>query len=61
MIEENIGFERVKRLFFYHNEKLNYDKQNALYSGVANIRKKGLKIAILTILLLIYNKLKYSQ
>ena len=43
----------MKELCFYHNKKLNYDKQNALYSGVANIRKKGLKIALFTILMLI--------
>ena len=29
--------------------KLNYEKQNALYSGVANLRKMGLKIALFTI------------
>ena len=36
----------VKELCFYHN-KLNYSLRNALYSGVANMRKMGLKIALL--------------
>ena len=44
MIEENISFKMVKELCVYHNKKLNYDKQNALYSGVANMRKMGLKM-----------------
>ena len=60
MIEENIGFKTVIKLCFCHNKKLNYDKQNALYSGVLNNRKKGLKIALFTILMLIDIKLKYS-
>ena len=33
---------------------------NALWSGVANMRKIGLKIALLTISMLIYTKLTYS-
>ena len=47
MIEENIGFKIVKKICFYHNYKLNYDKQNALYSGVANMRKMGLQAELL--------------
>ena len=42
----------VKELCFYHNYKLNYDLQNALYSGVVNMRKMGLQIALLTIKML---------
>ena len=61
MIEENTSFKMVKTLCLCHNKKLNYDLQNALFSGVANMRKMGLKIALFTIQMLIYIKLIYSQ
>ena len=61
MIEENISFKMVKTLCFYHNSKRNYNLRNALYSGVANMRKMGLKIALFIIQMLIYIKLTYSQ
>ena len=54
MIEDNTSFKMVKELCFYHNSKLNYGLRNALYSGVANMRKMGLKIALFTIPMLIY-------
>ena len=60
MIEDNTSFKMVKELCFYHNKKLNYDLRNALYSGVANMRKIGLKIALFTIPMLIYIELTYS-
>ena len=49
VIEENTSFKMVKELCFYHNSKLNYNLRNALYSGVSNMRKMGLKIALFTI------------
>ena len=61
MIEDNTSFKMVKELFFYHNKKLNFYLLNGLYPGVANMRKMGLKIALFTILMLIYIKLIYSQ
>ena len=61
MIEDNNSFKMVKELCFCHNWKLNYDLRNMLYSGVANVRKMGLKIALFTIPMLIYIKLIYSQ
>ena len=60
MIEKNIGLKMEKELCFYHNQKLNYDYQNALNSGVGNMRKMGLKIALFTILMLMYMKLTYT-
>ena len=51
----------VKELCVYHNYKLNYDLRYALYSGVLNMRKMGLKIALFIIRVLIYIKLTYSQ
>ena len=44
MIEENTSFKMVEELCVYHNYKLNYDLRNALYSGVSNMRKMGLKL-----------------
>ena len=61
MIEEDISFKMVNKLCFYHNLKLNYDLQNGLYSGVANMRKMGLQIALFTIAMLIYIKLTLSS
>ena len=61
MIEYNTSFIMVKELCFYHNLKLNHSLRNALYSGVANIRKMSLKIAVFTIPMLIYINLIYSQ
>ena len=61
MIEEHTSFKMVKELCFYHNWKLNYDLRNPLYSGVANMRKMGLKIALFTNLMLICIKLTNSQ
>ena len=61
IIGENTSFIIVKELCFYHNQKLNYSLWNAIYSGVANMRKMGLKIAFFTIPMLIYIKLTYSQ
>ena len=63
VIEDNTSFKMVKELCFYHNKikKLNYDLPNGLYSGVANMRKMGLKIALFTIPMLVYIKLTYSQ
>ena len=49
MIEETISFKMVTELCFYHNKRLNYDVRNALYSGVANMRKMSLKIALFSI------------
>ena len=49
VIEENTSFEMVKKLCFYHNQKLNYNLRNALYCGVANMRKMGLKLALFII------------
>ena len=40
---------------------LNYNLQNGLYSGVENMWKMGLKIALFSIPMLIYIKLTYSQ
>ena len=60
-MEENTSFKMVKELCVYHNYKLNYDLRNALYSGVSNMRKMGLKIALFTIRVFIYIKLIYSQ
>ena len=37
------------------------DLGNVLYSGIANMRKMGLKIALFTIRMLIYIKLTYRQ
>ena len=61
VIEDNTSFKMVKDLCFYHDWKLNYDLRNGLYSGVANMRKMGLKIALFSIPMLIYIKLTYSQ
>ena len=61
MIEDKTSFKMVKELFFYHNKKLNNDSPNGLYSGVANMRKMGLKIALFPIPMLLYIKLTYSQ
>ena len=61
VIGENASFKTVKELCFYHNYKLNYSLRNGLYSGVANMRKMGLKIALFTVHMLIYIKLTYSQ
>ena len=61
MIEENTSFKMVKELCVYHNYKLNYDLRNTLYSGVSNMIKMGLKIALFTVQVLIYIKLTYSQ
>ena len=61
MIEDSTSFKMVKDLCFYHDWKLNYDLRNGLYSGVANMRKMGLKIALFSIPMLIYIKLTYSQ
>ena len=61
MIEDNTSFKVVKELCFYHNQKLNYDLRNGLYSGVVNMRKMGLKIVIFTVPMLIYIKLTDSQ
>ena len=61
MIEDDDSFKMMKELCFYHNLKLNYDLWNGLYSGAVNMRKMGLKIALFTILMLIYIKLRYSQ
>ena len=47
IIEDTSSFIMVKELCFYHNQKPNYSLRNALYSGVANMRKMGLKIALL--------------
>ena len=49
VIEENKSFEIVKKICFYHNQKLNYNLRNALYCGVANMRKMGLKLALFII------------
>ena len=43
VIEENTSFEMMKKLCFYHNQKLNYNLRNALYCGVGNMRKMGSK------------------
>ena len=40
----------VNKLCFYNHEKLTYDLRNLLYSGVSNMRKMGLKIALFIIL-----------
>ena len=61
VIEENTSFKMLKELCVYHNYKLNYVLRNALYSGVSNMRKMGLKIVIFTIQVLIYIKLTYSK
>ena len=61
VIEKNTSFKMVKELCVYHNYKLNYDLRNGLYSGVSNMRKMGLKIAVFTNQVLIYIKLTYSQ
>ena len=61
MVEDNTCFKMVKELCFYYNYKINYDLRNALYSRVVNMRKKGVKIALFTIPMLIYIKLTYSQ
>ena len=61
VIEENTSYKMVEELCFYHNPKLNYNLRNALYSGVANMRKMGLKISLFIILMLIYIQLTYSQ
>ena len=52
-----MGTIMVIELCFYHDENLSY----AVWSGVANMRKIGLKIAILAILMSIYIKLLYNQ
>ena len=46
VIEGNTSLQMVKELCLYHNKKLNYDMRNSLYSGVTNMRKMGLKIAL---------------
>ena len=51
----------VKELCLYYNYRLNYDFRNALYSGVAKMRKMGLKIAIFTIRMLIHNNTANSK
>ena len=61
MKEDNTSFKMVKDLCFYHSKKLNYNLRNGLYSGVANMRKMGLKIALFSIPMLIYIKVTYSQ
>ena len=61
MIEDNTSFKMVKELCFYHNDKLNYDLRNGLYSSVGKMTEMGLKIALFTIPMLIYIKLTYSQ
>ena len=61
VIEDNTSFKMIKELCFYHNKKLNYDLRNGLYSGVANMIKLGLKVALFTIPMFIYIKLTYSQ
>ena len=60
MIKYNTSFKMMKELCFLHDKKLNYDLQNALYSGVAYMRKIGQNIALFTIPMLIYIKLTYS-
>ena len=52
-----MGIIMVIELCFYHKENLSY----AVWSGVANMRKIGLKIGILAILMLIYINLLHSQ
>ena len=59
--EKNTSFKMVKELCFYCNYKLNYALRNALYSGIGNMRKVGLKITLFTIQILIYIKLIYSR
>ena len=61
MIEDNTSFKMAKDLCFSHNQKLNYDLLNGLYSSVENMRKMGLKIVLFSIPILIYIKLTYSQ
>ena len=61
VIEGTSSLQMVKELCLYHNKKLNYDMRNSLYSGVTNMRKMGLKIAIFTTQILIYINLAYSQ
>ena len=61
VIEGTSSLQMVKELCLYHNKKLNYDMRNSLYSGVTNMRKMGLKIALFTTQILIYINLAYSQ
>ena len=61
VIEDNTSFKMVKELCLYHNQKLNYNLQYGLYSGVVNKRNMGLKIALSSIPMLIYIKVTYSQ